>query len=67
MDGGGRPKLWCALPGGNPALLMLDADGRPRAVMSVTREDGPQFAVLSEAGGVAWTSAQPPERGPVES
>jgi hypothetical protein len=35
--------------------------------MSVTREDGPQFAVLSEAGGVAWTSARPPERGPVES
>jgi hypothetical protein len=27
--------------------------------MSVTREDGPQFAVLSEAGSLSWTSARP--------
>jgi hypothetical protein len=59
MDGQGRPKLSCALPGGNPALLMLDAEGRPSAVMSVTREDGPQFAVLSEDGSLEWTSARP--------
>ncbi|HEV7499491.1 MAG TPA: hypothetical protein VGQ33_05775 [Vicinamibacteria bacterium] len=66
MDAEGRPKLSCALPGGNPALLMLDTEGRPRAVMSVTREDGPQFAVLSEEGALSWTSARPPVR-PVES
>ena len=59
MDGQGRPKLSCALPGGNPALLMLDTEGRPRAVMSVTREDGPQFAVLSDDGSLEWTSARP--------
>jgi hypothetical protein len=68
MDGEGKPKLSCALPGGNPALLMLDTEGRPRAVMSVTREDGPQFAVLNEDGGLAWTSARPaPARRPTES
>ena len=68
MDAEGRPKLSCALPGGNPALLMLDAGGRPRAVMSVTREDGPQFAVLAEDGRLTWTSAGPAaRRGPVES
>jgi hypothetical protein len=68
MDGQGRPKLSCALPGGNPALLMLDSEGRPRAVMSVTREDGPQFAVLSDDGGLSWTSARPfPPPRPVES
>jgi hypothetical protein len=66
MDPEGRPKLSLALPGGNPALLMLDADGRPRAVMSVTREDGPQFVVLSEEGGLSWTS-RPAPRGPAES
>jgi hypothetical protein len=68
MDEEGRPKLSCALPGGNPALLMLDGEGRPRAVMSVTREDGPQFAVLSEDGSLVWTSARPPAyRPPPES
>jgi len=64
MDEEARPKLSLALPGGNPALLMLDAGNRPRAVMSVTREDGPQFAVLSEGGSLAWTSAHPPPRIP---
>jgi hypothetical protein len=67
MDPEGRPKLSLALPGGNPALLMLDAEGRPRAVMSVTREDGPQFVVLSPDGGLTWTSSRPSARGPVES
>jgi hypothetical protein len=66
MDAEGRPKLSFALPAGNPALLMLDTEGRPRAVMSVTREDGPQFAVLSDGGGLEWTSARPP-RPPAES
>jgi hypothetical protein len=67
MDAEGRPKLSCALPGGNPALLMLDAESRPRAVMSVTGEDGPQFAVLGGDGEVTWTSARAvPLRGPVE-
>jgi len=67
MDTEGRPKLSLALPGGNPALLMLDADGRPRAVMSVTREDGPQFVVLSPDGGLTWTSAHPVTRSTTES
>ena len=67
MDTEGRPKLSLALPGGNPALLMLDADGRPRAVVSVTREDGPQFVVLSQDGSLTWTSARPTPRNPVES
>jgi hypothetical protein len=58
MDGEGKPKVSCALPGGNPAILMLDTEGRPRAVMSVTREDGPQFAVLNEDGSLSWTSAR---------
>jgi len=66
MDAEGQPKLSLALPAGNPALLMLDADGRPRAVMSVTSEDGPQFVVLSEQGGLSWTSRDAP-RGPTES
>jgi hypothetical protein len=66
MDGEGQPKLSLALPTGNPALLMLDGEGRPRAVMSVTREDGPQFVVLSEEGELVWTSRDAP-RGPVES
>jgi hypothetical protein len=66
MDGDGRPKVSCALPGGNPALLMLDGEGRPRAVMSVTREDGPQFAILGEDGRISWTSSRPSPR-PVES
>jgi hypothetical protein len=64
MDGEGKPKLSCALPGGNPALLMLDTEGRPRAVMSVTREDGPQFVILAEDGSLVWTSARPSPRGP---
>lgn len=67
MDGDGRPKLSCALPGGNPALLMLDSEGRPRAVMSVTREDGPQFAILSEDGSLSWSSARRPAGPPAES
>ena len=68
MDAAGKPKLSCALPGANPAILMLDGEGRPRAVVSVTREDGPQFAVLAEDGTLAWSSARPaPRRGPVES
>jgi len=66
MDPDGQPKLSLALPGGNPALLMLDGKGRPRAVMSVTREDGPQFVVLSEEGGLSWTSQAAP-RGPAGS
>ena len=45
----------------------IDAEGRPRAVMSVTREDGPQFVVLSPEGGLTWTSSRPSARGPVES
>jgi hypothetical protein len=68
MDAEGKPKVSCALPGGNPALLMLDGEGRPRSVMSVTREDGPQFAVLAEDGSIAWTSARPASvRRPTES
>ena len=59
-----RPKLSCALPGGNPALLMLDTEGRPRAVMSVTREDGPQFVILAEDGRLVWSSAHPAPRTP---
>jgi hypothetical protein len=47
---------------------MLDTEGRPRAVMSVTREDGPQFVVLDDDGSLAWTSAHPtPPHRPPES
>jgi len=35
--------------------------------MSVTREDGPQFVVLSEDGRIVWTSARPAPRPPAES
>ena len=56
MDRDGQPKLSLALPSGNPALLMLDRGGKPRAVVSVTTDEGPQFAILGEDGSVSWTS-----------